>query len=162
MTIRQLVRDEKDASILMGALDLLDERETQRFAIHSIQMTEAAMADMIMGDIQMRLEVVIASKDTMEVLKTNGSATLLYGSESKKNVKEVFNSSKLIANQESTGITTAGKSEAAQQSQQQVQAIQPTQQKQKFTGFRTNGNGSGWNNKFFQQPATFANWAQTN
>ncbi|KAA6324438.1 MAG: hypothetical protein EZS28_054188 [Streblomastix strix] len=106
----------------------------------------------------MRREVAIAPKDAKEVLKTGGGATLLYGSESKKKVEEVLKHSKLIANQESTGTTTANKSEATQQTQQQAQAVQPVQQQQKFTGFRANGNGKGWNNRFFQQPATFANW----
>ncbi|KAA6323735.1 MAG: hypothetical protein EZS28_054279, partial [Streblomastix strix] len=77
--------------------------------------------------------------------------------ESKKKVVEVLQHSKLIANQESMGTTTIGKSEATQQSSQQAQAIQSAQQLQKFAGFRSNGNWKGWNNRFFQQPAPFAN-----
>ncbi|KAA6376490.1 MAG: hypothetical protein EZS28_027982, partial [Streblomastix strix] len=149
MTIRQWMRDEKDTAILAGAQNLPDERETQRFAIHGIKMTEAAMADMIMGnkemvmnkllstnhtlriiagDAQMQREVAIALKDAKEVLKTCGGATLLYGSESKKKIEEVIKYSKLIANQESTGTTTAGKNEATQQSQRQAQAQRLEQQ----------------------------------
>ncbi|KAA6368804.1 MAG: hypothetical protein EZS28_035671 [Streblomastix strix] len=179
MTINQWMRDGRDAAILAGAQDLLDEREIQRFAIHGIKMTEAAMADMIMGnkemvmnellstnhalriiagDAQMQREVVIAPKDTKEVLKTGGGATLQYGSESKKKGEEVLKHSKLIANQVSTGTKTAEKSEITQQTQLQAQEVQSAQQQQKFTGFRSNGNGKGWNNRFFQQPATFANW----
>ncbi|KAA6370216.1 MAG: hypothetical protein EZS28_034257 [Streblomastix strix] len=178
MTNRQWVRDERDVAILAGALDLLDEHETQRFAINGIKMTKTAMADMIIGnkemvmneslstnhalriiagDAQMQREVVIAPNDAKEVLKTDGGATLLYGCESKKKVEEVLKHSKLIANQESTGSTTAGKSEAIQQTQRQMQAIQPVQKQQKFTGFRSNVNGKGCNKRFFQQPATFAN-----
>ncbi|KAA6387218.1 MAG: hypothetical protein EZS28_017253 [Streblomastix strix] len=140
MAIRQRVSDEKDAAILAGAQDLRDERETQRFAIHGIKMTEAAMTDMIMGskkmvmnellstnhalriiagDAQIQREVAIAPKDAKEVLQTGGGATLLYGSESKKKVEEVLKHSKLIANLESSGTTAAGKNEATQQSQQQ-------------------------------------------
>ncbi|KAA6359208.1 MAG: hypothetical protein EZS28_045264 [Streblomastix strix] len=124
MTIRQWVSDENDAAILAGAQDLPDDRETQRIAIHGITMTEAAMADKIMGnkelvmnellstnhalriiagDTEIRQGVAIAPSDAKEVLKTCGGATLLYGSESKKKVEEVLKHSKLIANQESTG-----------------------------------------------------------
>ncbi|KAA6328841.1 MAG: hypothetical protein EZS28_053674 [Streblomastix strix] len=149
-----------------------------RFVIHSIMMTVAAMAELIMdnremlmneflstnhvshiiaGNVQMRFEVVTAPKDAKEGLKTTEGATLLYGSELKKKIEEELKYSKLIINQESTGTTTTRKSEATQQSQQQVQAIQPTHQQQMFTGLRSNGNDKGWNNKFFEQPATFAN-----
>ncbi|KAA6384347.1 MAG: hypothetical protein EZS28_020127, partial [Streblomastix strix] len=104
MTTSQQVKDEKDAPILTGALDLPDERETQRIAINDIQKTEAAMADMIIGnceklmnellsmnhalhiiagDARMRREVVIAPEDAKEVLKISGGAKLLHGSESK-------------------------------------------------------------------------------
>ncbi|KAA6391824.1 MAG: hypothetical protein EZS28_012654, partial [Streblomastix strix] len=173
------MRDKKDVTILAGAQDIPDERETQRFAIHRIKMAEAAVADMIngnkemvmnellssnhalriiAGDAQMRWEVAITPKDAKEVLKIHGGATLLYGSESKMKVEEVLKHSKLISNQESTGTTAAEKNEATQQSQQQAQAEQPTQQQQKFTGFRSNGNSRGCNKKFFQQSAFFANW----
>ncbi|KAA6368127.1 MAG: hypothetical protein EZS28_036345 [Streblomastix strix] len=122
-------------------------------------MTEAAMEDMIMSNKekvmneflatnhalriiasneQIQREVAIAPKDAKEVQKTSGGASLLYGSKSKKKVEVVLKHSKLIANQESTGNATAGKSNATQLSQQQVQAVFPTQQQQKFTGFRSN------------------------
>ncbi|KAA6403404.1 MAG: hypothetical protein EZS28_001066 [Streblomastix strix] len=54
-----------------------------------------------------------------------------------------------------TCAATSGKSEATLSSQQQVQAVQLTQQQQKFTGLRSNGNGRGWNNRFFQLPSLF-------
>ncbi|KAA6376307.1 MAG: hypothetical protein EZS28_028165 [Streblomastix strix] len=91
MTIKQWVRNEMDAAILAGELDLPDERETQIFAIHCIKMTETIVADIIMsnrgmvtsellstnhalrivtGVAQMRREVAIAPKDDTDVLKT--------------------------------------------------------------------------------------------
>ncbi|KAA6353452.1 MAG: hypothetical protein EZS28_051020 [Streblomastix strix] len=92
--------------------DLTDERENYKVEIDGIMVIEAAMEDMYMGngmmlmnellstihalriiagDAQIQRQVAIALKDATEVLKTGGGATLLYGSESKKNVKEVLN-----------------------------------------------------------------------
>ncbi|KAA6398325.1 MAG: hypothetical protein EZS28_006146 [Streblomastix strix] len=112
----------------------------------------------IAGDAKMLREEATAPKDAKENLKTDVGVTLLHRSESKKKVEKILRHSKLIANQESTGTTTAGKGEATQQTQRQAQAVQPFQQQQKFAGFRSNSNGKGWNNRFFKQPATFVNW----
>ncbi|KAA6370932.1 MAG: hypothetical protein EZS28_033540 [Streblomastix strix] len=96
--IMQWVRDEKDAVILAGAQDLSDERETQRFSIIGINMTQAVQTNMIMdnmvmvmsellstkytlyiiaGVAQLRRKVIIAPNDSKEVLKIGRVATLL-------------------------------------------------------------------------------------
>ncbi|KAA6383964.1 MAG: hypothetical protein EZS28_020507 [Streblomastix strix] len=123
-TAKGVGKRRKDAAILADALDLLDEREAQRFAFHIIKMTAAAMAGMIMlntqmlmngllstnhalhiiaGDAQMRWEVAISPQDTKEVLKIIGGATLLYGSESKKKVEERYESTEHMG-QYTTGL----------------------------------------------------------
>ncbi|KAA6391626.1 MAG: hypothetical protein EZS28_012845, partial [Streblomastix strix] len=99
-TFRLCVLDQKDAVIFSVSINLSDKHEIQKFAIHGIRITEAAMADMVMGfremvktdqlstnhvlrifagDDQMRRDVAITSKYAKQVLMTGGVATLLQG-----------------------------------------------------------------------------------
>ncbi|KAA6403405.1 MAG: hypothetical protein EZS28_001067 [Streblomastix strix] len=55
MTIGQWVKDEMDDDIFACARDQSNGCETQRFVIHSIMTTDAALADMIMGNKEMAM-----------------------------------------------------------------------------------------------------------
>ncbi|KAA6393803.1 MAG: hypothetical protein EZS28_010669 [Streblomastix strix] len=71
MTIRQWMRDEKDVAIIAGALDLPDERETQRFAIHGIKMTEAAMADINMINREMVMNELLSTNHALRIIASD-------------------------------------------------------------------------------------------